>query len=135
MPIHGDSFSLNPSPKTMNVCLDEQGNELPIRYKASDLVNRPAPDGFHWRGRHNTPYCGEWCDYDYYIAVKDKNAAPAPPERKYYDGQLVTTASLNGHPREVVDAVRWGGEWLYKLANCLGRLRESELSLELRNSR
>lgn len=83
MPIHGDSFSLNPSPKTMNVCLDEQGNELPIRYKASDLVNRAAPDGFYWQLRNriddsmkgqvfSMTYSGERSDYDYYIAAKDK---------------------------------------------------------------
>ena len=68
----------------MNTAIDYTGKEVPIRYKASDLVNKSAPDGYIWE-KHNEYY--EYADsvpigqtyrtwegpasqYDYYICVK-----------------------------------------------------------------
>lgn len=31
-----------------NFYVDSTGNEQPIRYKAEDLVNKCAPEGYHW---------------------------------------------------------------------------------------
>jgi hypothetical protein len=69
-----------------NFAVDKNGHEVPIRYKASDLVNRAAPEGYVWeRGNfmaedldfamencqvfHRSSYSGHYSEYDYYIAV------------------------------------------------------------------
>jgi hypothetical protein len=67
----------------VNFCLDREGREIPIRYKAAELVNKPAPDGYHWQlrnavedsmqgGMFSMPFTGPESNYDYYIAVKDE---------------------------------------------------------------
>lgn len=85
-----------------NFYVDQTGKEQPIRFKSSDLVNKPAPEGYHWEfrsgeqewrsgeqewidslPREEGDYCThmypvpEWVSrddgsHDYYICVKDK---------------------------------------------------------------
>jgi hypothetical protein len=74
-----------------NFAVDSSGREVPIRYKASDLVNRPAPEGYVWERRfgfeeaqreawdgpegvfHGADWPGDPRQYDYYIAVKKES--------------------------------------------------------------
>lgn len=42
-----------------NFYVDKEGNERPIRYKAVDLVNLQAPEGYIWR-KGNTKF--DWVD-------------------------------------------------------------------------
>jgi hypothetical protein len=71
-----------------NFYVDSNGKEQPIRYKAADLVNKLAPEGYHWERKHpwddDSPvrfsmaldseknYAGS---YDYYICVANKEQA------------------------------------------------------------
>jgi hypothetical protein len=69
-----------------NFYVDRDGHEQPIRFKASDLINKLAPIGYHWEKRHpwdrGSP-TRQWVSlnsdkdeagfYDYYICVKDKD--------------------------------------------------------------
>lgn len=62
-----------------NFYVNSAGNEQPIRYKAEDLVNKCAPDGYHWGYKPSTfiqSYYGSYfLDDGGYIAVKNKEQA------------------------------------------------------------
>lgn len=59
-----------------NFYVGTDGSERPIRYKASDLVNKCAPEGYVWRKGNRVmdgdvrTWTGEMSQFDYYIAVK-----------------------------------------------------------------
>jgi hypothetical protein len=42
---------MSTSASIANFAVDVDGNEVPIRYKAEDLVNHSAPDGYFWQKR------------------------------------------------------------------------------------
>jgi hypothetical protein len=65
-----------------NFYVDHDGHEQPIRFKASDLVNKLAPIGYHWEqatkmynvgGHYGIP--DRWVEMltEDYICVKDKD--------------------------------------------------------------
>lgn len=80
-----------------NFAVNKNGKEVPIEYKASDLVNKQAPEGYMWQKRNrfedawdeaaelalakpdldilsffpiSKDYPGPGSNYDYYIAVR-----------------------------------------------------------------
>ena len=53
-----------------NFYIDSDGKERPIRFRAADLVNRPAPEGYYWFKGH--PWRPHYSEKEHEIfAAKD----------------------------------------------------------------